>query len=137
VKFRDVLDEKYLKTVRAKTFPVGYETVEVFENPAPTEIQSIAKQWGGSVRFGVIDKPNGKIYAWGGEILHPNMKENPDGVDFDFGFYYEFRTPEIIYTDQKYSFARFKNKKKLIERIKKMLPKAKTFRPFGGKPFKI
>ena len=129
MKFRDLLNEKYHKTVEVKG-----NSVEVFINPNKKEINNIIKNSkSDSVRFSfTIDN---KMYAWDGEIIHRYI-ETKININGYVTFYYEPKDqPTIIFSDYIYAdlWKDIKNKKQLIKYINLNLPKVKTFQTLDSK----
>lgn len=130
MKFKDFLLEKF-----AASFKSGGEYVEVFENPTKKEIKDANKDsYGDGVRFGIQDKPNGKLWAWKGNILHSDVVNRVPAsskIKFDFGFYWEPRNADMStwlrndwppYPLKRWS--ELKNKKSIIKKMRKIIPQA-------------
>ena len=123
MKFKDLLNEKF-----HDGFKHNGKYREIYVNPTKQEIQTVARESSfGSVRFGVEDKPNPKIYAWNGMVIHEHIPKSV--AKFDFGFYYEggdvVMHDSAPTPDQK-DWAKVKNKKAIMKKIRTILPKVKT-----------
>ena len=103
-------------------FYINKEYVEIFEDPSKKEIEDIIKNSKNhTVRFGITDTSNPKVYAWDGEILHrfvhPKRK-------FDFGFVWEKGELQGDVSESTWkSWDDLKHPIPVIKRIKKLFPR--------------
>ena len=125
MKFKDVLTEKWKNSVN-----VNGGTVEIFEDPSRKEIKDIMDHsYGtGSVRIGVTDSKNPKLYAWDPEFLHRHIR-NAKGIKFDIGFTYWNNRGDTVDVmgmmtdDWEYDID---NKDAVVKKLKKFFPKIKV-----------
>jgi len=122
MKFSDLLNEKYFKTVKLKG-----RAVEFFVNPSSDEVRKTIDKDGWGARFFIEDKKKPKIYAWPATFLHRDVIKHIPGKKL-FGFYYEPGRAHSIMGDNSVGWLNWKdvkNKEEVIAAIKKMLPKVK------------
>lgn len=133
MKFTQLLDESYWKTVKPKReyTMVRANSVELFKNPTPSEIISIIRTEHHendiyavpSVRIAVYE--NGDVYVWDGNIFHKSVEKYiPKKY---YGMYYDASHPFLVQTDSisNKEWDNFKNQKVILDKLKKMFPKAK------------
>ena len=131
MKFRDLINEKW------KAFGMFRgEIKDVFENPTRKELREVLKNSkNNTLRLGITDEKKPTIYVWDGDIMHfeverKNSLENSSGdnidLKFDFGFSYS-TNPNQLWWDNVIgrSWKKLKNKKEMINVIKKLFPEIK------------
>jgi len=118
MKFRDILDEKFMKTVRVATWG-SPQTVEIFVNPSASEVRELEKDnLYDSVRGGIVDKTRPIFYAWDASIEHRFMERK---LDFDIGFGYDGDN-RIIWTHK--INMKSKNIQQIFKKFYELFPKA-------------
>jgi hypothetical protein len=124
--FIDLLKEKFETAIKK-----GGKYIEVFVDPTWSEIESIIHQADDvfaygvhAVRFGAEDKPNGKIYAWRGDVIHPEMRKSDGGkLPFNYGWYYDPAEGKDTFTHDgsvDNDWEDVKYQKQLLKKIKKL-----------------
>jgi len=121
MKFTQLLNESYYKTQKSSST----SPIEIFKNPSTSEIKQIIKSsrqpdFFKGVRIAVDN--NTDLYMWDISVLHSLVK-----VPQILGLYYDYDEPQIISTDTviKDDWDKFKNKNKLIKKLKSLFPKIK------------
>ena len=134
MKFTQLLNEKYFKTVSLiDTFGVK-QIIEIFKNPTIQELNQIDKidDYGG-IRLGITDEKNPTVLAWTANVMHKDIKKK---IKIGIGFAYDKNIPDFIRMDQ-YQWEWLKNSESIIKKIKSMFPKVKKVDVLGGDTINI